>query len=80
MSGNTFLEAGVAIYVALGVALSVWIGIFIYLWRIDGQARALKRELERDRERSKLAADERPVTPRATITRVSSAEHETVEK
>jgi CcmD family protein len=72
MNGNTFLEAGVAIYVALAVALSVWIGIFIYLWRLDGQARELKRELERDRAQVKLAAEQTPATPRATVTRVSA--------
>ena len=40
------LEAGTAIYVALIVALSVWIGIFVYLWRLDAQARELRRKLE----------------------------------
>jgi CcmD family protein len=71
-----FLEAGVAIYVALAVALAVWAGIFIYLWRIDGQARELKRQLERDRER---AATPTTAAPRATVTRVNTPGHETVE-
>jgi CcmD family protein len=62
---NNVFEAGVAIYVAMAVTLSVWIGVFVYLWRIDSQARALKRELERDRERAI------PAAPRATLSRVS---------
>jgi CcmD family protein len=73
---NVALEAGVAIYVAMAVALSVWIGIFVYLWRIDAQARALRQELERER---KLDA-ERPAAPQATVTRVSPAQPEPVEK
>jgi CcmD family protein len=73
---NTMLDAGVAIYVAMAVALSVWIGIFVYLWRIDSQARALKKELERERQGG---AAERPA-PRATVTRVSPAQGEAVEK
>lgn len=48
---NIALEAGVAIYVALAVALSVWLGIFVYLWRLDAQARDLRRRLERQPER-----------------------------
>lgn len=43
---NFLLEPGVAIYVALAVALAVWIGIFLFLWRIDRQARELRRELD----------------------------------
>jgi CcmD family protein len=43
---NAVLDAGVAIYVALAVALSVWIGIFVYIWRLDGQARELRRRLD----------------------------------
>jgi CcmD family protein len=69
---NTFLEAGVAIYVAMGVALAVWIGIFIYLWRIDSQARELKRALERDRAQAGQGAEQSPGAPRATVTRVSA--------
>lgn len=73
---NAPLEAGVAIYVAMAVALSVWIGIFVYLWRIDAQARALKKQLDREQR------DERPAAPSATLTRVREArpEGETVEK
>ncbi|NNJ09987.1 CcmD family protein [Chloroflexales bacterium ZM16-3] len=65
---NVALDAGAAVYVAMAVTLSVWIGIFAYLWRIDSQARALKRELEREERR------EQPVPPRATITRVREGE------
>lgn len=70
---TNLFEAGVAIYVAMVVTLSVWVGIFIYLWRIDGQARALRRELERERQR------EAPPTPQATLTRVSEPGVSTVE-
>jgi CcmD family protein len=43
---SVVLEAGIAVYVALAVALAVWIGIFVYIWRLDGQARELRRKLE----------------------------------
>lgn len=43
---NFLLDAGVAIYVALAVALAVWVGIFAYLWRLDAQARDLRRRLD----------------------------------
>jgi CcmD family protein len=76
---NVALEAGVAIYVAMAVALSVWIGIFVYLWRIDAQARMLRRELERERA-ERGAAAERPDAPSATVTRVRPAAGEPVEK
>lgn len=76
---NTFLEAGVAIYVAMAVALSVWLGIFAYLWRIDSQARQLKRQLERERARAQGEGEARPAAPRPTVTRVSSPESEPVE-
>lgn len=74
---NDFLEAGVAIYVAMAVALSVWIGIFLYLWRIDAHARQLRRDLDQLQQR----APERPA-PRATITRVAppAPEPESVER
>ncbi len=77
---NSLLDAGVAIYVAMAVALSVWVSLFIYLWRIDSQARELKRQLER--ERAKGTDEQSPAPPRATVTRVSAAEpeRETVEK
>lgn len=75
---NGVLEAGTAIYVALAVALSVWIGIFLYLWRIDAQARALKRELERDRQHT--AHDGASGVPRASVTRMSRVEGEPVEQ
>ena len=71
-----FLEAGIAIYVALAVALSVWLGLFIYLWRIDSLARELKRQLERERAQ----ASQVPAAPRATVTRVNTQERETVEQ
>ncbi|NJN16085.1 MAG: CcmD family protein [Oscillochloris sp.] len=73
---NVALEAGVAIYVAMAVTLSVWIGIFIYLWRIDAQARALKRSLEREHTEQALSS----VAPKATLTRVREAEAESVER
>jgi CcmD family protein len=72
MSG--ILEAGIAIYVAMAVALSVWITLFIYLWRIDAQARELKRRLDQQ-----PTAQERTL-PNATITRVSDEMQEPVEK
>ncbi len=74
---NSVLEAGTAIYVAMAVALSVWIGIFVYLWRIDAQARALKRELQREREQWPRGEGDAP--PRASVTRVSQVEGEPVE-
>jgi CcmD family protein len=43
---NFLLESGVAIYVALAVALVVWVGIFAFLWRLDRQARELRRQLD----------------------------------
>ena len=39
-------DSGVAIYVSLAVALVVWIGIFAFLWRLDRQARELRRKLD----------------------------------
>lgn len=58
---NVALEAGVAIYVALAVALSVWAGIFFYLWRLDAQARELRRKLDSQPQRESAA------TPTATL-------------
>lgn len=74
---SVILEAGVAIYVAMAVALSVWIGIFAYLWRIDSQAQALRKELERERTQARVA--ERPA-PKSTVTRVKPLPSETVEQ
>ncbi|WP_322489999.1 CcmD family protein [Chloroflexus sp.] len=56
-----------AILVATAAVLSVWIAIFIYLWRIDAAARALRRELEREREHNEASA------PSATVNRVREA-------
>jgi CcmD family protein len=53
-----------AIYVALAVALVVWIGIFAFLWRLDRQTRALRRQLE-DAPPAPAPA------PRATIERTA---------
>ena len=53
-------DSGLAIYVSLAVALVVWLGIFAFLWRIDRQARALRRSLEQ------RPSAEQPA-PRATI-------------
>jgi CcmD family protein len=54
------LNPGIAIYLALAVALVVWIGIFLFLWRLDRQARELRRRLEAQPH------EEQPA-PRATI-------------
>ncbi len=53
-----------AILIATIAVLSVWITIFIYLWRIDVAARALRRELERERERAESTS------PTAEVQRV----------
>jgi CcmD family protein len=53
-------DQGVAIYLSLAVALAVWIGIFAFLWRLDRQARELRRRLEQ------APRAEQPA-PRATI-------------
>jgi CcmD family protein len=65
---STFLDAGIAIYVAMAVALSVWIGIFVYLWRLDAQARELRRRLDAAPERIEQAA------PSATLRAQKPAE------
>jgi CcmD family protein len=57
---NFLLDPGVAIYAALSVALVVWLGIFMFLWRLDRQARELRRQLEQ-RPRADAPA------PRATL-------------
>ncbi|HNP88705.1 MAG: CcmD family protein [Chloroflexi bacterium SZAS-1] len=43
---NFLLDPGVAIYAALAVALVVWLGVFAFLWRLDRQARELRRRLD----------------------------------
>jgi CcmD family protein len=43
---NFLLEPGIAIYAAMAVALAVWLGIFVFLWRLDKQARELRRKLD----------------------------------
>jgi CcmD family protein len=57
---NFLLDPGIAIYAALSVALVVWLGIFALLWRLDRQARELRRLLDQ-RPRAEAAA------PRATL-------------
>ena len=57
---NFLLDPGIAIYAALSVALVVWLGIFALLWRLDRQARELRRLLDQ-RPRSEAPA------PRATL-------------
>lgn len=58
---NVALEASAAMYISLAVALSVWIGIFVYLWRIDAQARDLRRRIEQ------LPAQEAELPPAAVL-------------
>ena len=57
---NFLLDPGIAIYAALAVALVVWLGIFTFLWRLDRQARELRRQLDQ-RPRAEVPA------PRATL-------------
>ena len=57
---NFLLDPGIAIYAALSVALVVWLGIFTFLWRLDRQARELRRQLD---QRPRAEAP----TPRATL-------------
>jgi CcmD family protein len=45
---NFLLDPAVAIYVAMAVVLVVWLGIFAFLWRIDRQARELRRRLDEE--------------------------------
>ncbi len=54
------LDPGIAIYTALAVALVVWLGIFAFLWRIDRQARELRRRLDEGPRAE-------PAAPHATI-------------
>ncbi|HEU5100382.1 MAG TPA: hypothetical protein VFU22_15245 [Roseiflexaceae bacterium] len=57
---NFLLDPGIAIYTAMAVALVVWLGIFTLLWRLDRQARELRRQLDQ-RPRAEAPA------PRATL-------------
>jgi CcmD family protein len=59
-------DAETAIYIAMAVALMVWLGLFAYLWRLDGQARDLRRRLEHHERQSQH--EPRP-TPTATLER-----------
>jgi len=58
MEGLT--DPGLALYVAAAVAVVVWLGIFAYLWRIDVQARTLRRMLD---ERKNAVPAKTVVTP-----------------
>ena len=68
---NFLLDPGVAIYAALSVALVVWLGIFMFLWRLDRQARELRRQLEQ-RPRADAPA------PRATLETRNGQPHASV--
>jgi CcmD family protein len=57
---NFLLNPGIAIYTAMSVVLVVWLGIFALLWRLDRQARELRRQLDQ-RPRAEAPA------PRATL-------------
>jgi CcmD family protein len=63
---NFLLDPAFAIYAALAVALVVWLGIFVFLWRLDLQARELRRKLD---------APPRPEAPapRATLEKRGAA-------
>jgi CcmD family protein len=62
---NFLLDPAFAIYAAMAVALVVWLGIFTFLWRLDRQARELRRKLD---------AAPRPEVPapRATVEKRAS--------
>lgn len=66
-------DPGVALYVAAIVAVVVWAGIWIYLWRIDVQARALRKYLD---ERPLNDEPKRPETRRPE--RVARDEHKEI--
>ena len=63
---NFLLDPAFAIYAAMAVALVVWLGIFVFLWRLDQQARELRRKLD---------APPRPEAPapRATLEKRANA-------
>jgi CcmD family protein len=68
---NFLLDPAIAIYAALSVALVVWLGIFALLWRLDRQARELRRMLDQ-RPRAEAPApratlETRNGTPRASV-------------
>jgi CcmD family protein len=68
---NFLLDPAVAIYAALSVALVVWLGIFAFLWRLDRQARELRRQIEQ-RPRADAPA------PRATLETRNGQPHASV--
>ncbi|HEU5015986.1 MAG TPA: CcmD family protein [Roseiflexaceae bacterium] len=55
------LNPAFSIYVTLAVVLAVWLGIFALLWRLDRQARELKRRLDTEPQTPAAPA------PRATL-------------
>lgn len=55
------LNPAFSIYVTLAVVLLVWLGIFALLWRLDRQARELKRRLDAEPQAPAASA------PRATL-------------
>jgi CcmD family protein len=68
---NFLLDPGIAIYAALSVALVVWLGIFTFLWRLDRQARELRRQIDQ-RPRAEAPA------PRATLETRNGQPHASV--
>ena len=61
MDGLT--DPGLALYVAAAVAVVVWLGIFAYLWRIDAQAKNLRRLLDQRRSEATPGATPTPLRP-----------------
>lgn len=60
---NGLIDPALALYVAAAVAVIVWLGIFAYLWRIDQQAKALRRSFDQRRDESFPQANPTPVRP-----------------
>jgi CcmD family protein len=60
---NFLLDPAIAIYAALSVALVVWIGVFAFLWRLDRQARELRRQIDQ-RPRAEAPAPHATLEPR----------------